>query len=65
MSDDIVSLVLLIAYAPLLLMGLLWIVAVALRLAGKPAYLYWLARRTSVPQPEQAKADGAHSTNHA
>lgn len=53
MNDKLITLVLAIAYAPLLVMGLLWIAAVALRLAGQPAFARWLALRTSVPQPEQ------------
>jgi hypothetical protein len=60
MSHDLIGLVLLIAYAPLLLMGLLWIAALALRLAGRPGFLQWLARRTSVPQPEEAPHDSGH-----
>jgi len=56
MSDNLVRLVLALAYAPLLLMGLLWIVALGLRLAGKPGLSQWLAARTSIPRPEQPLA---------
>jgi hypothetical protein len=52
MSDNLVRLVLVLAYAPLLLMGLLWIAALGLRLAGKPGLSQWLAARTSIPRPE-------------
>ena len=52
MSAKLVSLVLVVAYSPLLVMGLLWIVALGLRLAGKPGFARWLKARTSIPQPE-------------
>ncbi|UCH34432.1 MAG: hypothetical protein JSV65_18200 [Armatimonadota bacterium] len=52
MSENLVSLVLLLAYAPILLMGLVWMVALGLRLARKPEFWLWLRSRTSVPQPE-------------
>jgi len=52
MSDDLVRLVLMLAYAPLLLMSLLWVIALALRWGGKPGLWQWLVARTSVPQPE-------------
>jgi len=60
MSENLVSLVLMVAYAPLLLMGLLWIAALGLRLAGKPGFSQWLATRTSIPRPEEPPAPDAH-----
>ena len=53
MSQNLVNLVLALAYAPVVMMGVLWLTALGLRLAGKPGLAHWLAARTSVPQPEQ------------
>jgi uncharacterized membrane protein YcfT len=64
MSENLVSLVLVIAYAPLLLMGLLWIMALWLRLAGRPAFSKWLVARTSVPEPEQNPTAASGDKEH-
>jgi hypothetical protein len=64
MSENLVSLVLVIAYAPLLLMGLLWLVALGLYLAGKPGFSRWLVARTSVPQPEQSAPPASGGKEH-
>jgi hypothetical protein len=64
MSENLVRLVLAVAYGPLAAMALLWIIALALRAAGRPWLSYWLARRTSVPQPEPAATEAAHSGEH-
>jgi len=64
MSENLVDLVLVIAYAPLLLMGLLWTVALALRLAGKPEFSKWLVARTSVPEPEQHLPSASGGKEH-
>ena len=59
MSDKLVSVVLMSAYAPLLAMALLWMVALVLKLAGLPGLLRWLKTRTSVPPPEPNPPPGA------
>lgn len=59
MSDNATTVVLLAAYGPLVLMGLLWAVALLLRLAGAPGLMHWLKIRTSVPLPEPNPPHGA------
>ena len=53
MSEKLVGLTLTAAYMPLVAMLLLWLAALALRLAGRPGLAHWLKVRTSVPTPEQ------------
>ena len=51
MSDALLVAVMLLAYGPFLLMGLLYLLGLVLKLAGRPGFLTWLVARTRVPQP--------------
>jgi len=51
MSDSVLFVVILLAYGPFLMMGLLYLLGLVLKLAGRPGFLAWLVERTQVPQP--------------
>jgi hypothetical protein len=51
MSDGVLVAVMLLAYGPFLMMGLLYLLGLVLKLAGRPRFLSWIVERTRVPQP--------------
>ena len=51
MSDSVLVAVISLAYGPFVLMGLLYLLGLVLKLAGRPGFLTWLIARTQVPKP--------------
>jgi hypothetical protein len=60
-EDLVVRVALALAYGPLIVMAGLWIAAALLRVVGLPSMSEWLARRTSIPDPEVFKGEAADS----
>jgi uncharacterized membrane protein YcfT len=63
MSKHLLLAAMLLAYGPFVIMALLYLVGLALRLAGRPALLRWLVARTQIPAPVR-RGDGVDGIVH-
>lgn len=64
MSAGLIKVALVCAYAPLGAMLLTYLVALLLKMAGRPALLDWLIKQTSIREPEVPPGQQASAHSH-
>jgi len=65
MSTALIKITLIFAYVPLGVMVLTYLTALMLKASGRPAFLDWLIKRTSIREPEVPPGQEASAHSHS